>query len=340
MTFDDGQRFELPFEYLRVYSPSAEVRGHGPGQETLQIGKHEVGITRRRAGRQLRRAPRVRRRPRHRHLLVGLPVRPRRDREDELWQQLPGSGCSELARSATRRCCGSIGRLRTERHPPLTPCATDPLRLPAGRRRREGRARARRVRFGRRQVRPDERPDVGWACIALWKRSRCRRPATAPGRARARRGRRHRRPRAPASRRRSAPAGWSSSPTSTPRCCGGPRPRCSIAASCGNVRYALANAERLPFADGSFDCVTIGFGLRNITDKERGAAPRCARAASPAAGCWCSSSRSPSLPGLKPLYDAYSFKVLPWLGRVVAKRRGELPLPRRIDPPHPDQATL
>ncbi len=45
VTFDDGQRFELPFEYLRVYSPSAEVRGHGPGQETLQIGKHNVVIT-------------------------------------------------------------------------------------------------------------------------------------------------------------------------------------------------------------------------------------------------------------------------------------------------------
>ena len=44
VAFDDGRRFELPFEYLRVYSPSAEVRGHGPGQETLQLGKHEVGI--------------------------------------------------------------------------------------------------------------------------------------------------------------------------------------------------------------------------------------------------------------------------------------------------------
>lgn len=44
VAFDDGSRFELPFEYLRVFSPSAEVRGHGPGQETLQLGKHEVGI--------------------------------------------------------------------------------------------------------------------------------------------------------------------------------------------------------------------------------------------------------------------------------------------------------
>jgi DUF971 family protein len=45
VTFDDGQCFALPFEYLRVYSPSAEVRGHGAGQETLQIGKHNVAIT-------------------------------------------------------------------------------------------------------------------------------------------------------------------------------------------------------------------------------------------------------------------------------------------------------
>jgi DUF971 family protein len=44
VSFDDGSVFELPYEYLRVYSPSAEVRGHGPGQEQLQLGKHEVGI--------------------------------------------------------------------------------------------------------------------------------------------------------------------------------------------------------------------------------------------------------------------------------------------------------
>jgi DUF971 family protein len=45
VAFGDGARYELPFEYLRVYSPSAEVRGHGPGQETLQLGKHDVRIT-------------------------------------------------------------------------------------------------------------------------------------------------------------------------------------------------------------------------------------------------------------------------------------------------------
>src|SRR5690349_17702964 len=44
VAFDDGRRFELPFEYLRVYSPSAEVKGHGPGQEVLQFGKENVQI--------------------------------------------------------------------------------------------------------------------------------------------------------------------------------------------------------------------------------------------------------------------------------------------------------
>jgi DUF971 family protein len=44
IAFDDGRVFRLPFEFLRVYSPSAEVRGHGPGQETLQVGKRDVTI--------------------------------------------------------------------------------------------------------------------------------------------------------------------------------------------------------------------------------------------------------------------------------------------------------
>lgn len=45
IAFDNGRRFELSCEFLRVYSPSAEVRGHGPGQETLQVGKQDVEIT-------------------------------------------------------------------------------------------------------------------------------------------------------------------------------------------------------------------------------------------------------------------------------------------------------
>jgi len=45
IAFDDGNVFRLPFEFLRVFSPSAEVKGHGPGQETLQVGKRNVTIT-------------------------------------------------------------------------------------------------------------------------------------------------------------------------------------------------------------------------------------------------------------------------------------------------------
>jgi DUF971 family protein len=46
IAFSDGKRFKLPYEFLRVYSPSAEVRGHGPGQETLQVGKKDIEISR------------------------------------------------------------------------------------------------------------------------------------------------------------------------------------------------------------------------------------------------------------------------------------------------------
>jgi DUF971 family protein len=45
LSFDDGKHFELSYEFLRVFSPSAEVRGHGPGQEVLQVGKKDIEIT-------------------------------------------------------------------------------------------------------------------------------------------------------------------------------------------------------------------------------------------------------------------------------------------------------
>ena len=46
LSFEDGERFELTYEFLRVFTPSAEARGHGPGQEVLQFGKRDVGIER------------------------------------------------------------------------------------------------------------------------------------------------------------------------------------------------------------------------------------------------------------------------------------------------------
>lgn len=85
-----------------------------------------------------------------------------------------------------------------------------------------------------------------------------------------------------------------------------------------NVRYSLANAERLPFPDSSFDCVTIGFGLRNVTDKAA-ALRSMQRVLKPGGQLLILEFSHPVAPGLKPLYDAYSFSVLPWLGKLVAR---------------------
>jgi demethylmenaquinone methyltransferase/2-methoxy-6-polyprenyl-1,4-benzoquinol methylase len=84
-----------------------------------------------------------------------------------------------------------------------------------------------------------------------------------------------------------------------------------------NVRCAIANAERLPFADASFDCVTIGFGLRNVTDKPAALASM-RRVLKPGGRLLVLEFSQPAARSLKMLYDLYSFNVLPWLGRRVA----------------------
>jgi demethylmenaquinone methyltransferase/2-methoxy-6-polyprenyl-1,4-benzoquinol methylase len=84
----------------------------------------------------------------------------------------------------------------------------------------------------------------------------------------------------------------------------------------GNVAAVQANAERLPFADASFDCVTIGFGLRNVTDKPKALASM-RRVLRPGGRLLVLEFSHPAA-GLKPFYDLYSFSVLPALGRLVA----------------------
>jgi demethylmenaquinone methyltransferase/2-methoxy-6-polyprenyl-1,4-benzoquinol methylase len=85
-----------------------------------------------------------------------------------------------------------------------------------------------------------------------------------------------------------------------------------------NLCYSLANAECLPFADRTFDCITIGFGLRNVTDKAA-ALRSMFRVLKPGGQLLVLEFSHPTAPGVKPLYDAYSFSVLPWLGEKVAK---------------------
>jgi len=106
-----------------------------------------------------------------------------------------------------------------------------------------------------------------------------------------------------------------------------------------NVRYSLANAECLPFPDSSFDCVTIGFGLRNVTDKQA-ALHSMARVLKPGGQLMILEFSHPTAPGLKPIYDAYSFTFLPWLGKVVAKDEDSYRYLAESIRRFPDQETL
>jgi demethylmenaquinone methyltransferase/2-methoxy-6-polyprenyl-1,4-benzoquinol methylase len=84
-----------------------------------------------------------------------------------------------------------------------------------------------------------------------------------------------------------------------------------------NVEFALVNAEALPFADESFDAVTIAFGLRNVTDKPAALREMCRILRRGGRGLILEFSRVTAEP-LKAVYDAWSFGVLPILGRLVA----------------------
>jgi demethylmenaquinone methyltransferase / 2-methoxy-6-polyprenyl-1,4-benzoquinol methylase len=100
-----------------------------------------------------------------------------------------------------------------------------------------------------------------------------------------------------------------------------------------------ADAERLPFPDGSFDCITIGFGLRNVTDKPA-ALDSMRRALKPGGQLLVLEFSQPRLPGLKPLYDAYSLRILPLLGRFVAHDAPSYRYLAESIRMHPDQETL
>jgi demethylmenaquinone methyltransferase/2-methoxy-6-polyprenyl-1,4-benzoquinol methylase len=107
----------------------------------------------------------------------------------------------------------------------------------------------------------------------------------------------------------------------------------------GNVDFVQADAEELPFPDCSFDCVTIAFGLRNVTDKEK-ALRSMYRVLKPGGRALVLEFSKPVIPGLKQAYDFYSFNVLPLMGRLIAKDEKSYRYLAESIRMHPDQENL
>ena len=107
----------------------------------------------------------------------------------------------------------------------------------------------------------------------------------------------------------------------------------------GNLHYALANAEALPLASDHFDCVTIGFGLRNVTHKQR-ALDEMYRVLRPGGRALILEFSHPTSAPLQKVYDLYSFNVLPVLGKLVADDADSYRYLAESIRMHPDQETL
>jgi demethylmenaquinone methyltransferase/2-methoxy-6-polyprenyl-1,4-benzoquinol methylase len=106
-----------------------------------------------------------------------------------------------------------------------------------------------------------------------------------------------------------------------------------------NVSYVQANAEVLPFPDDSFDCITIAFGLRNVTDKDKALASMC-RVLKPGGRLLVLEFSKTDNPLLTKVYDTYSFKILPKIGKLIAGDEESYRYLAESIRMHPDQATL
>lgn len=116
------------------------------------------------------------------------------------------------------------------------------------------------------------------------------------------------------------------------------RSRLIDAGVAGNLSIAQVDAQNLPFADNTFDRITIAFGLRNVTDKD--AAIRSMFRVLKPGGKLLILEFSKPVAALKPAYDLYSFKVLPLLGKLVANDADSYQYLAESIRMHPDQETL
>lgn len=106
-----------------------------------------------------------------------------------------------------------------------------------------------------------------------------------------------------------------------------------------NIDYVQGNAQCLPFADNSFHCITMGFGLRNVTDKEE-ALRSIYRVCKPGGKVMILEFSTPTLPGLKPIYDWYSFHILPKIGKFFAQDEASYQYLAESIRMHPNQMEL
>jgi demethylmenaquinone methyltransferase/2-methoxy-6-polyprenyl-1,4-benzoquinol methylase len=107
----------------------------------------------------------------------------------------------------------------------------------------------------------------------------------------------------------------------------------------GNICFVQADAQHLPFPDNYFDCVTMAFGLRNVTDKDL-ALRSIYRCLKPGGRLLVLEFSQPVVPGLKPFYDAYSFKLLPLMGKLIANDEASYRYLAESIRMHPDQKAL
>ena len=107
----------------------------------------------------------------------------------------------------------------------------------------------------------------------------------------------------------------------------------------GNLEFVQADAQFLPFPDDSFDCITIAFGLRNVTDKDT-ALRSMLRVLKPGGRLLVLEFSKPENQLLSKAYDTYSFRVLPLMGRLVANDSDSYQYLAESIRMHPDQDTL
>jgi demethylmenaquinone methyltransferase/2-methoxy-6-polyprenyl-1,4-benzoquinol methylase len=338
--FDDGHVFRLPCEYLRVYSPSAEVRGHGPGQEVLQVGKRDVGITAiESVG----------------HYALRPSFSDGHDSGIYSWDYPTTSACaSRNCGSATSRASPTPAR-RATRHEDGNERAGPPqARISPEARSAEGRPMSERTHFGYEQVAPDEKTrrvrgvfdsvaskyDVmndlmSGGLHRLWKRFAVDVSGVREG-----------------GRVLDLAGGTGDMARLYAKAVGASgvvvltdingamlaAGRDKLADAGLVLPVVQCDAEALPFADRHFDCVSIAFGLRNVTRKERALAEmrRVTRPGGVALVLEFSRIAAP----LAPAYDWYSFNVLPRLGQWVAGDAASYRYLAESIRMHPDQATL